>query len=322
MENYANLLNTIGSTPIVEFKNITRDYHFNLTGKLEFLNPGGSIKDRVALNMLKSAFEREDIDNNTTIIESSSGNLGVGLAMVCKAFGLKFICVVDPKTTKQNIGLIKAYGGTVEIANNADPITNDYIQARIDRVKSLLEEHENSYWTDQYSNHDNSNAHHVTMDEIYSSMNGQVDFIFCATSTCGTLRGCSEYRKNHNRNTKVIAVDATGSVIFNPNDANDRKIKKRYLPGYGAGRVPELFQPNMEDSLVYVDDQDCVNGCNILLENEAVLAGASSGGVISAVLKYAQHIPKGSNCAAILCDRGERYLDTVYDQEWVLKYLK
>lgn len=310
----SGILTTVGHTPLIKLSKVFSNTHFQLFAKLEMFNPGGSIKDRPALNMLKEAFLKGDIQRGSTIIESSSGNLGIGLAQACSFLGLRFICVIDPKTNQQNINILKAYGAQVELVAEPDPITGDFLPARIARVKSLLASIPNSFWSNQYANLNNARAHHQTMYEIVTALKGNLDYLFCATGSCGTLRGCYEYIKKSNLNTKIIAVDAKGSVIFGD------KRGKRLIPGHGAARVPELFQPGLEDACVHVSDWDCIVGCRRLLREEAILAGGSSGGVISAIERKLPEIPEGATCAAILCDRGERYLDTIYSESWIEKH--
>jgi cysteine synthase A len=152
------------------------------------------------------------------------------------------------------------------------------------------------------------------MHEIASELDGQVDYLFCATSTCGTLRGCSEYIREQQLATRIIAVDAVGSVIFG------QPSRKRLIPGHGAARRPELFRPDLADECVHVTDRDCVAGCRKLLRREALLCGGSSGGVLSAVEQVMHTIPARSTVAVILCDRGERYLDTIYSDRWVRQH--
>ncbi len=307
----SGILGIIGNTPLVKLSHVYPDAHFQLFAKLEMFNPGGSVKDRPAVNMLKQAFERGEIVPGSTIIESSSGNLGIGLAQACIMFGLRFICVVDPKTTQQNLSILKAYGAEVNLVAEPDPITGDFLPARISRVKSLLAEIPNSCWLNQYANINNAKAHHQTMHEIVRDLDGELDYLFLTTGSCGTLRGCAEYIKAHKLKTKIIAVDAKGSVIFGD------KRGKRLIPGHGAAQVPALLLPGLESEYLHVTDRDCLVGCRRLLQREAILAGGSAGGAISAIAKKAAEIPVGANCAVILCDRGERYLDTVYSDSWV-----
>ncbi|MEM7129532.1 MAG: 2,3-diaminopropionate biosynthesis protein SbnA [Chloroflexota bacterium] len=305
------ILAAVGTTPMVKLNRIFPHASFNLYAKLEMLNPGGSIKDRVAVNMLKEAWDRGDIGPSSTIIESSSGNLGIGLAQACAVLGLRFICVVDPKTTPQNLNLLKAYGAEVDMVSEPDPVTKDFLTARIQRVKSRLAMIPNSFWCNQYANQDNPGAHHHTFREILEQCDGKVDYLFCATSSCGTLRGCADYIQQMGLETKIIAADAKGSIIFGGPRG------KRFLPGHGAGRIPEHFQPGLQSDHVYVSDIESVLSCRRLLKSEGILAGGSSGAVIHAIGAVASHLPAESTCVAVLCDRGERYLDMIYDDKWV-----
>ena len=305
------ILSVIGNTPIVELTRIFSPLHFRLFAKLEALNPGGSMKDRPALNILMRAMEMGSITKESVIIESSSGNMGIGLAQACRYFGLRFICVVDSKTTIQNIRLLEAYGTEVDIVAEPDTVTGEYLQARLDRVKELVSATPRAFWPNQYSNSENPAAHHKTMDEIVSALDWELDYLFCATSTCGTLRGCSEYIRSHKLRTRLIAVDAVGSVIFSSQKA------KRLVPGHGSAVEPPLFSPDLADDVVLVNDLDCVAGCRRLAHTEAILAGGSSGAVIIAIERIKERIPCGATCVAILADRGERYLDTIYSDAWV-----
>jgi cysteine synthase A len=285
--------------------------HFQLYAKLEALNPGGSMKDRPAFRILSEGLASGEITGDTVVIESSSGNMGIGLAQACSYFGLKFICVVDLKTTAQNIRLIEAYGAQVVQVTEPDAQTGEFLQARLNRVRDLMASTKNAFWPNQYANFNNARAHRQTMHEIVAALGGKVDRLFCATSTCGTLRGCAEYARQQELSTRIIAVDAVGSVIFGGPPA------KRLLPGHGAAVRPALFQDDLADQVVHVTDQECITGCHLLARREAILAGGSSGAVIMAVDRIRSTVPDGAVCVVILPDRGERYLDTVYSHKWV-----
>lgn len=310
----SGILSTVGNTPLVKLENIFRNDDFHFFAKLEMLNPGGSIKDRPALNIINNALIKGDIKQGDTIVESSSGNLGIGLAQASRVLGLHFVCVIDPKTTQQNIKILKAYGAEVDIVTEPDPITGDFLPARINRVKSLLAKISNSFWCQQYANMNNAQAHHQTMHEIVTKLDGNLDFLFCSTGSCGTLRGCADYAKTNKLKTKIIAVDAKGSVIFGDKRSN------RLIPGHGAAQVPELFQPGLAKQCIHISDWESILGCHHLLKTEAILAGGSSGAVIAAIAKMRPEISNGSTCATILCDRGERYLDTIYSDLWVKEH--
>jgi cysteine synthase A len=307
------VLSAVGRTPLVRLNWLFRGTDIAVYGKLESLNPGGSVKDRPAALMVQRALERGHIDRDTVVVESSSGNMGIGLAQVCSYYGLRFICVTDIKTTEQNIAILRAYGAEVECVTEPDPETGELLPARIKRVKHLLRTIENSWQPNQYVSRDNSDAHYgSTMAEIAEALHGDVDYVFVATSTCGTIRGCLEYVRTHGMRTQVVAVDAMGSLIFEGSPP-----AKRMIPGLGAGMRPDLCPIEMIERHVHVSDLDCVVGCRRLVRSEAILAGGSSGGVVSALSRIRHEIPAGSRCVLLLPDRGERYLDTVYSDAWV-----
>jgi cysteine synthase A len=311
---HRGVLSAIGTTPLVRLRRVLNDIPFRLYAKLEALNPGGSTKDRPAATIIEHGLETGAIRSGTVVIESSSGNMGIGLAQACAYYGLRFICVVDPKVTTQNIRLLKAYGAEIDHVREPDPGTGEFLQARIKRVQTLLHTTENSFWPNQYANVCNPKAHHQTMREITQTLDGKIDYLFCATSTCGTLRGCAEYVRVQGLQTKIFAVDAVGSVIFGgPN-------LKRLIPGHGASIRPELYQADFSDRCVRVTDLDCIVGCRRLIRKEAILAGGSSGAVLMAIEQVKDSIAPDTTCVAIFPDRGERYLDTIYSDAWVLDH--
>ena len=212
--------------------------------------------------------------------------------------------------------MLRAYGAEIDLVAEPDPESGEFLQARLNRVRELLGTIEKSFWPNQYANLQNPASHYsTTMHEIAVALDGKVDFLFVATSTCGTVRGCVEYVRQFGLDTRVIAVDALGSLIF-----SDVK-GKRMVPGLGAGLRPPLCESLSIDECVHVSDVDCVVGCRRLMSREAILAGGSSGGVLAAIEKLQERIPDGANCVAILPDRGERYLDTLFDDDWVREHL-
>lgn len=306
------VLDTIGETPLVHLAKLYPDLHFSLFAKLEALNPGGSVKDRPALEILRRALESGEVGADTVVIESSSGNMGVGLAQACRYHGLRFVCVVDPNTARQNLSVLRAYGAEIEYVDEPDPVTGEFLQARLDRVRLLCHRFASTFWPNQYENPANPDSHYrTTMDEIATALEGRVDYLFVATSTCGTVTGCGRYVRDHGLGTRIVAVDAVGSRIF-----SDEKAE-RWVPGLGAGIQPPLCDKELLHDHVLVSGLDCVVGCRLLAQREAILVGGSAGGVVSAVARLRDTIPEGATCAMLLCDRGERYLDTVFSDEWV-----
>jgi len=308
----ASILDAVGATPLVRLRKYFPHAHFDLLAKLESLNPSGSIKDRPAVRIMEHALRSGAVHAGTVVIESSSGNMGIGLAQSCRYYGLRFVCVVDPKTTEVNLRVMRAYGAEIDVVQEPDPESGEFLQARLKRVRTLLQEIAGSFWPNQYENAQNSDSHYqTTMHEIASALKGKVDYLFVPTSTCGTLRGCCDYIRDHGLPTRVIAVDAFGSLIFGSIQA------KRMVPGLGAGLRPPLFDDSVLHDHVLVSDLDCIAGCRRLMASEAIFAGGSSGGVLAAVEAYGTRIPAGSSVVAILPDRGERYLDTLFSDVWV-----
>lgn len=313
MELEGGIVEAIGRTPLIRLARLFKDQPFEVYGKMEWMNPGGSAKDRPALFMLREAIRRGEVTSESVIVESSSGNLAISLAQFCCYLGLRFICVVDPRTTQQHLQIIRSFRGEIDLVSKPDEATGEFLPARIRRVAELVSQIPNAYWTNQYGSPDNALAHReTTMKEIGEQL-GEINFLFCGVSSCGTIRGCMDYIRSREWNTQIVAVDAEGSVIF-----GGEKGPRRF-PGLGAGITPGLHRHDVADRVIYVSDIECVDGCRALVREEAVLAGASSGGVIAAIRRLSDVIPPGSVCAAILPDRGERYLNTVYNDEWVQK---
>lgn len=309
------ILDTIGGTPLVRLRRLVEGAEFEVYAKLESLNPGGSIKDRPAREIVDDALRTGALRAGSTVIESSSGNMAIGLAQACRYHGLRFICVVDTRTAAQNLKVLRAYGAEIELVSEPDPVTGELLQARLHRVQTLLEEIDGSFWPNQYANRANPFSHYsTTMTEIVEALDGAVDYLFVGTSTCGTIRGCAEYVRDHGLATRVIAVDAVGSRIFADTPA------PRRIPGLGAGIEPPLCDRSLIDGWLLVDDAECIAGCRRLLAREAILAGGSSGGVAAAVERARRRIPRGARCVLILPDRGERYLDTIFDDQWVERH--
>ncbi|UJR87250.1 MULTISPECIES: 2,3-diaminopropionate biosynthesis protein SbnA [Sandaracinus] len=309
------ILSAIGNTPLVYLSRVSDDLGLRVHAKLELLNPGGSLKDRPALNLIRTALDEGLIDRNTTIIESSSGNLAIGLAQVCRYHGMRFVCVVDTKSTRSNLALLRAYGAEVEVVTDPDPETSELLPARLRRVRELLAELPNSYWPNQYRARANPASHRQTMREIEEQLDGDLDYLVCAAGTLGLLRGAYEHVQERGLRTTIVAVDARGSVTFG------KPRHKRVIPGHGSALRSDHYRPDIADVVLHVDDAACVRGCRYLLDREAILAGGSSGAVMSALLQTFDRFRSASNVVVVLCDRGERYVDTIYDDVWAAELL-
>jgi 2,3-diaminopropionate biosynthesis protein SbnA len=305
------IISCIGNTPLLKLTGVLqRD--LELYAKLEGVNPGGSLKDRPALEIIRYGIESGKIDPSTIVVEATSGNMGIGLAQVCRYLELRFICVIDSKTTLSNQHLLSVYGAEVELVTQPNPITGDLLQARINRARRIAESIKNSFWVNQYANPCNARAHRRTMKEIIVALEGKVDYLFCAASSCGTLRGCADYlRESGLTHIRICVADSPGSVIFGGTRG------RRSIPGHGAGVTPGLYQDGLADRCIQVTDLEAVAGCRLLLSREALLVGGSSGAILMAVNKIADELPPGAKCVMIFPDRGERYLDTIFSDSWV-----
>lgn len=308
----AGILAAVGETPLVRLDRLIPGARFRLWAKLEMLNPGGSIKDRPAAAILEEGLRAGRLGPETLIVEQSAGNMGIGLAQACRYLGLRFVCVVDPKTTEQNLKVLRCYGAEIDCVEQPDPLTHEYLPAKLARVRQIVAESPDAFWPNQYENRGNPGSHyHATMAEVAAALDGAVDWLFVGTSTCGTLLGCGEYVRDHALPTRIVAVDALGSWIFGG------RRRKRLIPGLGAAAHPPFLDRALISGHLHVDDLDCVAGCRRLVRREAILAGGSSGGVCTAVERRAHLIPEGANVVVILPDRGERYMDTIFSDDWV-----
>lgn len=304
-----NIIDSIGNTPLIHLDRVFNNQG-TVLAKIEGANPAGSMKDRTSNLIISELLKNEIITEGGTIIESSSGNMAVGLAQACLFYGLNLVVVVDPNLNPHTHKLLKAYGAKIVMVKTPHP-QGGFLAARLEKVKELLKTIPNSIWSNQYGNPNNPKAHHNTMSEIMEATNNNVDYLFIATSTCGTLMGCADYIEKNNLKTKLIAVDASGSVLFG------EKAGKRKIPGHGAGVPSQFLDISKVHDVIHVSDLECVKGCRKLLKEEAILSGGSSGGIITAYSKYAKLLPKNATSVLILADRGERYLDTVYNDDWV-----
>lgn len=306
-----SILNGIGETPVVRLSRLFHDSRCEVLAKLELFNPGGSVKDRPARYIVELGLAEGSIRPDSHIIESSSGNLAIALAMACRIHGLRFTAVVDPKISPINLKIIQCYGGNIELVTEKDS-QGGYLETRIERVKKLLRERSDAVWVNQYANERNWQSHyHGEGEEILKSVDRPVDYLVLGVSTSGTVHGISRRLREAWPKLKVVAVDAVGSVLFGT------PPYPRDLPGIGASRVPELLQRGEIDQAIHIDDYESAVACRELVERKGIFAGGSSGSVIAAIQRLAAQVPRGARILTVLPDRGERYLDTVYDDEWL-----
>ncbi|MFG1653255.1 2,3-diaminopropionate biosynthesis protein SbnA [Micromonospora sp. NPDC049275] len=282
--------------------------------KLEGLNPAGSIKIKTARKMIASAEAQGLVSPDVELIESTSGNLGLALAVICAAKGYRITLVTDPNANARTLRHIRALGATVVVVDRRDR-AGGYLQTRIDYIRARVATEPHLLWLNQYANPANPAAHRVhTMTEIVTGF-GTPDWLFVGTGTCGTLMGCVQGVREQGLPTTVVAVDAVGSVTFGGAPA------RRWIPGIGASRAPELFADDGSFRKTAVQEVDTVRMCRRVARRYGLLLGGSSGSALAAVAAMRNEIPAGSRVLVISPDMGDGYLDTIYDDAWVAERL-
>ena len=311
-EDIHDSINTcVGNTPLVRLSRCYSDHEHEVIAKLEMLNPIGSMKDRPARFIIEQGLATGALQPGMRLVESTSGNLGVALAALSRLHGLLFTAVVDPKTTPSNLRLLETFGADVEMVSRIDA-TGGFLGTRIQRARELAAGCPRSVWVNQYANELNWRAYHETAgSEILQALTRPVDYLVAAVSTTGSIQGLARRLRERSPNLQVVAVDAVGSVIFGT------APRRREIPGYGASRVPELLDRSLIDQVMHIDDAEAALGCRQLVAAEGILGGGSSGAVVAAINRLLPEIPSDSRILTVLPDRGERYLDLVYDDAWL-----
>ncbi len=287
-----NILDLIGNTPLVKTTNLIKNKNITLLLKLEGNNPGGSVKDRAAYNMIKSALDRNEIDKSSNLIEATSGNTGIALAMIASLFGLNIELVMPENSTKERIQTMRAYGATVTLTPADEGIegARDYAENKVKKDGFIM--------LNQFANDDNWKAHYKTTGpEIWNDTDGKITHFISAMGTTGTIMGISTYLKEQNKNIQIIGAQPTD----NSKIPGIRKWPVAYLP--------KIFNPKKVDQVIEVSETEARSMTKKLAKEEGVFAGMSSGGGVAVALKLANQIEKGI-IVAIICDKGDRYLSS------------
>jgi cysteine synthase A len=278
--------------------------------KIEGLNPTGSIKLKTALGLIQDAEQRGRLSPGGSVIESSSGNLGIALSSVCAAKGYAFTCVVDPNTAAASVAHMRALGAEVVVVDTVD-INGGYLHSRIAYIERRLAAEPDLVWLNQYANPANPRVHYEQTAAALLKELGRIDHLFVGVGSTGTFVGVAEYLRRHSPATRIVAVDACGSVTFGG------AAGRRFIAGLGSSRRPELCRPELADEVVLVAEADAIRQCRRLARQTGLLVGGSTGSVIAAVIQCAAGFHTRRRVAAISPDLGDRYLQTVYHDDWV-----
>lgn len=278
--------------------------------KMESYNPGGSIKMKTAMALLDYAEQHAGLKQSRRVIESSSGNLGVAISLICAVRGYHFTCVVDKNTLPANIKLIEAYGADVVVINKLDA-NGGYLGSRLAYIQEQLAQERGLVWLNQYQSPANPAVHSARTAQSVITQFPKLDFIFIGAGTTGTLAGCTERLRQDAPDTRIIAVDSIGSVNFGGQPS------RRFIPGLGSSVTPHFLREEGIADFVYVPEAETVAMCHRMARDYGLLLGGSSGTVLAALEKYESYIEPGSTVVAISPDAGDRYIDTLYSPDWV-----
>ncbi|MFJ5317371.1 PLP-dependent cysteine synthase family protein [Pectobacterium versatile] len=310
---YNSILNTVGNTPCVRI-NTFDTQGVNVHLKMETTNPGGSIKDRIAISMLEKAESKGVLRKGMIVIEPSSGNTAIGLAMACAAKGYKFIAILDRMVPSAKRDKIKAYGADIIfLPEFEDGI--DTVLYRIELTKKIISLYPNAFSPMQFENEDNPQEHYdSTAREIYSQFSGDISGVFITAGSCGTITGVSRYLKEMNPAIKVFAVEPMGSIIFGG------EAGKYFVQGAGLAFRPKILDDRYIDDSIKISDFTAFKIARELARKEGILIGGTGACALSAGLERLNKFNQGDNVVIIIPDSGERYVDTIYSDIWLAKH--
>jgi len=316
---YESLVDTIGGTPIVKLKNIGSGLKANIYAKIEFFSPGGSLKDRIAKYMIEKAEREGKIKPGDTIIENSSGNTAMGLAIVCRQKGYKLKIVIRDTTSAEKLKMLDVLG--VNVIKVDASLPPEEPNSYNNYAMNLAKNNPDLYYVDQHGNLDNNESHYMTTGpEIWEQMEGKIDYFVAGVGTGGTIGGVGKYLKEKNPNIKIIGVDPVGSVFYTW--FKEKKLIKssRYLiEGIGDEFLIKTAQLDMLDDMLQVTDKKAFGWTKKLAFEEGIIAGGSSGANIWGAIEIANKIDREANIVTLLCDSGYKYFSTIYNDEWLEK---
>jgi cysteine synthase A len=302
MRIFNDVTELIGSTPLVRLRKMAFGLPAVVLAKLEYFNPGGSVKDRIAYNMIREAEEKGLITKDTLIIEPTSGNTGIGLAMVCAARGYRLVLTMPETMSVERRRLLSAYGAEVVLTPG-----NEGMAGAVRKARELAASHPNAFMPQQFANPANPAAHRATTaEEIWRDTGGEVDFFVAGVGTGGTITGVVSVLKARRPSLRAVAVEPAASPVLSGGQPGPHKIQ-----GIGAGFVPEVIDMSLLDEIIKVTDEDALNTARCLAREEGLLVGISSGAAVWAALQVAGRPEnRGKTVVVLLPDTGERYLST------------
>ena len=309
-----NILQAIGKTPIVKLNSVGKELDCEIFGKCEYFNAGGSVKDRIGLNMIEKAENKGIIKPGDTLIEPTSGNTGIGMALVAAVKGYKMIITMPEKMSKEKEVVLKALGA--EIVRTPTEAAWDSPESHIGIAKKLNMEIPNSHILDQYANPSNPDAHYeFTAQEIIDDFDESLKMVVAGVGTGGTITGISKRLKEHFPKIKIIGVDPHGSILGGGNE-----VYPYHVEGIGYDFFPDVLDNNIIDEYIKIPDKESFQMARRLIKEEGLLVGGSSGGAVWAALQKAQSLSEGEKCLVIIPDSIRNYLSKFVDENWMHKH--
>ena len=317
----SSVISQIGNTPLVRLKQASELTGCNIYGKAEYLNPGESVKDRAALFIVEDAIKRKLITKGGTIVEGTAGNTGIGLAVVCKEYGINLKIVIPNTQSKEKKETLKKLGAEL-IEVEAVPYSNpkNYIKQSKQIAEDLSKKSKNGvYWANQFDNTINAEAHiKTTAEEIWNQTAGSIDGFTCAVGTGGTLAGVSIGLKNKNKNIKIALSDPMGSSLYSYIiNKKLESVGNSITEGIGTARITKNFDKALVDEAFQTNDTEALNIVYDLIENQKIILGGSSGINIAGAIKLAKKMGPGNTIVTILCDHGKRYASKIFNKEFL-----
>lgn len=317
---YESILDTVGETPIIRLRSVTKDSPHEFFGKVEAFNPGGSVKDRIAMALIEGAEKRGELKSGGTIIEATSGNTGLGLALVAAVKGYRCIFVMPDKISEEKRAILRAYGAQVVITPTS--VEPDDPRSYLSVTKKIVENTPNSFCTNQYHNPDNASLHYrQTGPEIWDQMGGDLDVFVGGAGTGGTISGCGRYLKEKKADLKVVCADPVGSILY------DLFYHKRVVDppasykveGVGEDMLPENVHLDVMDAFVKVSDQESFEMTRRLIAEEALCVGPSSAMALVGAIKFSKGLEKPSKILVMFPDSGKSYLSKAFNDHWLME---
>ena len=320
---YNNFIEAIGNTPLIRLNGPSKETGCNIFGKAEFLNPGGSVKDRAALAIIKEAEEKNIIKKGGTIVEGTAGNTGIGLTLIANSKGYKSIIVMPETQTKEKIDTLRSIGADLRLVP-AKPYKDpdNYIKFSEKLAKEIYKKNNgNTIWANQFDNTANLNGHYNnTGKEIWNQTKGKIDGFICSSGTGGTIAGVGKALKEKNNKVKIYLSDPKGSALYNFIKFNELKIEGNSITeGIGNSRITANFKEAPIDDAYSIKDHEALTEIYKLIENEGLCLGTSSGINIAGAIKLAKELGPGKTIVTVLCDKSDRYHSKLFNKEFLIK---